>query len=88
MEQFVMFCSSVIAFSGNTAPQLFKVDWKYIDIKNIKVQIQKTSHSWHCHWNLQWRNNERKFCKNAVGFEESMWLFFQIQGEGQSEGSC
>lgn len=53
MEQFVM-CSSVIVFSGDTAPQLFKVDWKYIDIKNTKVQIQKTSHSWYCNWNLQW----------------------------------
>lgn len=26
MEQFVMLCSSVIVFSGDTSPQLFKVD--------------------------------------------------------------
>lgn len=36
MEQFVMLCSSVIVFSGDTAPQIFKVDWKYIDIKKYQ----------------------------------------------------
>lgn len=71
-EQFIMLCSSAITCSGDTAPQLFKADWKHVDIKNVKVQIQKTSH---CNWNLQWWNNERKFCKSPVGFRKTTWLF-------------